>query len=131
MSGEIQQTILISCTNGNFDQPHLGTPLQIDQNNVGGGAPGFVTVGTSEVDVDLSGFTKPGIVYVRCVGEYGTGTGSPVVSYGPKSGGTFYPFADLKEGEEGSLRLTGEYTPTLTLISTELETVVQLVILED
>ena len=131
MANEIQQTVLLSCTNGDFNQPQLGTPQSINQSTPGGGAPGYLSVGVAEVDIDLSGFNTPGVLYIKNIGEYGTGTGPPVITYGPKSGGSLIEFGDLKEGEEASFRLTGEYTPTLTLISTELDTRVQLVILED
>ena len=131
MSNEITLQIQLSCRNGEFYQPPLGTPQQIDQANAGGGYPGFVVVGLSQVEVDLSTFTKPGYAYIKLIGEYGTGTGSPVVTYGPKSGGNLVPFGECKEGEEGCFRLTGQYTPTLMLKSTEPDSRVQLVILED
>ena len=131
MANEIQQIILLSCDNGDFHFPQVGRPNSIDQAVASGGYPGHITVSLKQVNVDLSKFIKPGILYMRNMGEYGTGTGSPTVTFGPTSGGVLIPLSDMKEGEEASFRLTGLYTPTLAFKSTELDTGVQLYILED
>lgn len=135
MANEIQVQIKLGCTNGNFVLPELGSPHSINQNHAGqrpGGGPGYVIVGTTKVSVDLSGFTKPGYLYMRNLGYLGTGTnGDPVITWGPESGGNLVPCGDLKVAEEGCFRLTSIYSPTLAFISTEDDSVVQLVILED
>jgi hypothetical protein len=130
MANEIQVQIQMGCANGDFYMPPLGRPQSIDQAVAGGGAPGEVVVGTAEVDVDLSAFTTPGYAYLRNMGETGTGTTTPVVTYGPKSAGSMVGFGELKEGEEACLRLTSS-SPTLRLVGNEHDIRVQIVILED
>ena len=81
--------------------PQLGDPHSIDQATAGGGAPGYVIVGTTKVQVSLATFTKPGILYARNLGYLGTGTnGDPVITWGPVSGGNLIPCGDMKYGEE-------------------------------
>lgn len=130
MSNEISVQIQLSCTNGDLHIPSLGVPQNIDQANKGGGLPGYVVVGTSEVDIDLSALTKPGYLFIKNLGNNGTGTGSPTVTFGPNSGGNMVAFGELKSGEESCLRLVGT-SPTLTLLSDDADTGVQLCILED
>ena len=131
MSNEIQVTALLSCVNDDLNISSWGVPKSIDQAIKGGGLPGYLVVGTAEEDVDLSDLHRPGYAFIKNLGNVGTGTGGPTITYGPKSGGNLIPFGDLKEGEEAIFRLTQTYTPTLRIVSDDEETAVQLVILED
>lgn len=131
MANEIEVVALLRCTNGDFVVPQLGTPFYIDQQVAGGNIPGMVNVGLSIVEVDLSDLTSPGQAWIKNVGEHGTGTGSPIVTYGPMSGVNLIPFGELREGDQALFRLTSVYTPRIGLISTEHDTKVQLSILEN
>ena len=129
MSNEIQVSISLTCRNGDLYIPPLGVPQTIDQTNKGGGLPGYLVVGTAEEDVTLTDLTKPGYMFIKNMGSRGTGTGTPTVTYGPKSE-TMVAFGELGVGEEACLRLVGT-SPTLTLKSSEANTGVQIVVLED
>lgn len=130
MSNEIQVQILLSCTHGEFKFPQVGTPQSIDQNGIGGGCPGFIIVGVAEEDISLADLTTPGYVYIKNLGETGTGTNLPKITYGPKSGGNLIPFGELQVGEEACFRLTST-SPTFTIKSDSDSTGVQIYILED
>ena len=129
MTNEISVQIQMSCTNGNFRIPPMGTPQTIDQALAGGGNPGFVLVGTAEEDISLADLTTPGYVYIKNIGVTGSDSQEPVVTFGPKSG-TMVAFGDLKIGEEACFRLTAT-SPTLTIKSSIDATGVQIVVLED
>jgi hypothetical protein len=131
MSNEIQVTIQLSCYNGNFTLPPIGTPQSIDQNGLGGGCPGYMTIGTSEENVGLSELTTPGYVYIKNLGTLGTGTDAgPTIKFGPNVADMLVEFCELKSGEEALFRITSN-SPTFRIKSTEDETGVQIIILED
>lgn len=129
MANEIQTRTGLACTNTNFTLPEHGTAQSHDQTGKGGGSPGHIIVGTAEEDVSLAEFTTAGWLYIRCMGVTGTGTPTPVVTWGPKSGGSLIPMGDLAPGEDAVFKMT-ETTPTLRIKSTDDDTLVQLVILE-
>ena len=128
MSKEIQVQIGLQCKNGEFTLPRMGGGHSIDQTVVGGGLPGYLLVGTSEEDITLTDLTKPGYMYIKNCGVLGSVTNDCILTYGPKSG-TMVAFGELKIGEEACLRLADGVT--LRMKSTDIETQVQLIILED
>lgn len=129
MSNEISVQIQLSCLNGEFKLPVYGTPHSLDQNGIGGGGPGYLLVGTGEEDIALTDLTTPGYLYIKNIGPL-SGTSQPIITFGPKSGGSLIPFCDLKTGEEACFRLTGT-SPTLRIKSDTADTQVQAIVLED
>lgn len=65
MADEINITQFIQVVKGNYDSGRIGAVLAADMAGDGGGAPGFVEVGTSEEDIDLSEITTLGWCFMR------------------------------------------------------------------
>lgn len=130
MSNEIQVQTVLSCSNGNFVFPPIGSPHSIDQANAGGGLPGFLIVDTAEEDITLTDLTTPGYLYIKNIGITGSDSAEPYITFGPKSSGSLVPFCELKIGEEACFRLT-RTSATFRIKSSADSTGVQLCILED
>jgi hypothetical protein len=115
MANEISLQIGLSCTNGNFSFPRIGTQTQITQTTIGGGGPGVITAVTTGdgTTVNLSTMTNPGVAYFRnldatnfvLIGTAGT-TG---VGY----------LAKLKAGEEMAIRLNNAMTSDILYVKAD------------
>jgi hypothetical protein len=135
MANEITAVVSLSCRNGNFSLPPSAIArTQITQNGVGGGAPGMIQVGSSEVAVDLSQINTPGWVYMR---NFDTGQS---VIWGPEDSGAMVPFGVMKPGEPAAFRLhpntvirmqVDSETEDSEATSEENEASVQIFVLED
>jgi len=99
MSNEINTTINVQVTNGNFTFPKTGGILQHDQTTAGGGLPGYVVTSTTETTVDTSSLTSEGFVYIKNLDD------TDSIEYGPDSGGSVVSFGLVKPGEEHLFRL--------------------------
>lgn len=99
MANEIKVTASLSCTNGNFILPTIGSAQQsITQSTLGGGGPGYLSIGTSEEAVTFTDVSSLGWCYIRNL------DGTNFVTFGPESGGAMVTVGKLKAGEACVLR---------------------------
>lgn len=103
MSNEIRIThsVFVSNGNSNYQTPAKNTSFQANQTTAFGPVPGAVTVTVAGVDIDLSALPSYGGV---C--ELTNNDSTNFVTYGVKSGGTFYPWGELGPGESYPARLS-------------------------
>jgi len=87
----------LTVANGNFTARYTSGALQIDQVIAGGGAPGFVNIGTSEETVSFGDITTPGYVFIRNLDD------TNYVTLGPDSTGMVAAIK-LKAGEVALFR---------------------------
>lgn len=105
MANEIKVTASLSCTNGNFVFPKVGSTEQsITQTTLGGGGPGYLSIGTSEEDITFTDVGTPGWVWMKNLDS------TNFITYGPKSAGAMVAFGKLKAGEAVVFRLAGSVT---------------------
>ena len=127
MADEITVLAAISCLNGNFRLPQIGSEqLTFDQAAQGGGVPGTVEIGTSEEDVDVSALTTEGWLWMRNLDD------TNYVDWGPSSGGTspvMVAIGRMEAGESALFRLKPEVT--LRMKANVAACVVQILVLED
>ena len=64
MANEIQVTVGLRCTNGNYKLTRNTETLQVDQTTASGGSPGVISVGTTEEAVAFGDVT-PGYVLFK------------------------------------------------------------------
>lgn len=96
----IKVTAAIEIANGTFRLPKYGaTILQIDQNNVGGGIPGIVTVPVADTVIDLSALGTFGWAYFQNV------DGTNYVRWGPTAAGVLVPMGRMLPGESAVMRI--------------------------
>lgn len=96
---EISIQSTIQCANGNYSLPATGGGrMSIDQVTAGGTSPQIEAL-IIGVDVDLSGLVSEGMIRILNQDEVN------YVTWGPKSGGNFYPIGKLKPGEAALFRL--------------------------
>jgi hypothetical protein len=107
MANEISLQIGLSCVNGKFSFPRIGTQTQITQSTIGGGGPGVITaVATGDgTAVDLSGMTNPGIAYFR---NLDVGVRTVIIGTAGATGVGY--LAKLRAGEETAIRLNNTMT---------------------
>ena len=110
MANEIKVTAKMSCTNGNFIVPALGSSEQsITQTTLGGGVPGYVSIGTgAEEDIVTTDVGTLGWVWMKNLDS------TNYIQWGPKSGGVMVPVGRLKAGEAVVLRLEPGITLRMT-----------------
>lgn len=124
MADEVRVTAALEVSNGNFSLPKIGNAqLKFDQDVPGGGVPGTLTVAVAGQDVDLSGLSALGWLWMRNLNE------DNFVQFGPKSGGTFYPIGRMEPGEPALFRL--EDGATLHLKADTADCLVQVLANED
>lgn len=100
MANEIKVTASLSCTNGNFILPTIGNAQQsISQSTLGGGGPGFLSIGTSEEAVAFTDVSSLGWCYIKNLDT------TNFVNFGPESAGAMVKVGRLKAGEACVLRL--------------------------
>lgn len=100
MANEITVTASIQCSKGNFKLPLIGADkVKINQNGLGGGAPGMVIVGSSELVIDLSDIEVPGWLQMRNIDAQQT------VLWGPTHSGAMVPCGQMRPGEPATFRL--------------------------
>lgn len=105
---EINITPQINITNGVFKFAISAETIGVTQNNVGGGIPGYVVVGETEQQIDLTELTYPGYCYAKNLDD------TYYVQLGADASG-IVPFLKLKPGEVAIFRI--EPTATLMAIS--------------
>lgn len=84
MASEITVNLRVGILNGNMAETIAPQSLSIDQAAIGGPAPGYQTIGTSEETVGLSEISTLGMCYIRNNDttnfvEFGVATGSYMV----------------------------------------------------
>lgn len=89
MANEHTIKVSLATENGNYSRKQETQSYQADQTNPGGGVPGTIIVGTSEVDVDLSALTTPGFCTIKNLSSTAT------IQFGPKDT-TLTNFAKLR-----------------------------------
>lgn len=101
MANEIRVTASLSCTNSNFILPTMGSGQQsIDQATMGGGGPGYLSIGTSEEAIAFTDISTLGWCFIKNLDA------SNFVTYGPESAGAMVSFGRLKAGEAAVMRLS-------------------------
>lgn len=94
MANEIKVSASLSCTNGNFILPTIGSAQQsITQTTLGGGGPGYLSIGTSEEVVTFTDVSTLGWVFIKNLDS------TNFVTFGPESGGAMVAVGKLKAGE--------------------------------
>lgn len=107
MANEIKVVSSLECTNGSFKFPKYGgTSQSITQTTKGGGVPGFMVATTAGADVSTTGITNVGLTYVKNLSL------TNFITYGVKTGGTYYPFGRILPGEEYTFRLDKAVIPS-------------------
>lgn len=100
MTGTITLINSISVEHGTFKFPLTGSSqLKVTQTKQGGGSPGYLLIGTSGTNLNLSAFNRVG--WCRIVNL----DANAYLQIGPYSGSTYYPFAVLKPGESCQFRI--------------------------
>ena len=100
MANEIKVTASMSCTNGNLILPTVGGSQQnITQTTLGGGGPGYLSIGTAEEDVAFTDVGTLGWVWMKNLDA------TNYITFGPKSAGSMVVFGRLKPGESIVMRL--------------------------
>lgn len=91
MANEIKATASLQCTNGSVVVlPQVGaSQMSLTQTTLGGGGPGFLSIGTSEEDITLTDITNCGWVWIENLDT------TNFVKYGPKSAGAMIEFGRL------------------------------------
>jgi len=83
-----------------WDSGNIGQErMTFDQNNIGGGVPGTLTVPTAGIDVDLSSLALVGWARFKNLDP------DNIVQHGPKVAGTFHPYGRMKPGEPAQFRI--------------------------
>lgn len=123
MANEIKVTASMSCTNGNFIFPAVGTAQQsITQTTLGGGVPGYVSIGTSEEDIVTTDVGTLGWMWMKNLDS------TNYIQWGPKSAGAMVAVGRLHAGEAVVLRL--EPGITLRMIANTAACKLQIHVLE-
>jgi len=104
MAGEITLSTSLSVRHSPFEYNHTSRQT-IDQNGIGGGNPGTVQLTTTAQAVSFGDVSTPGIVVFQNLDS------TDSVYIGIDVASTFYPFAQLKPGEDFVIRVY----PTLAL----------------
>lgn len=91
MANEITVGCVLRCTNGAFSF-NLSKTKQVTQSTIGGGGPGFVTIGTSEENISFGDGT-PGYIFMQNLDS------TNYVSFGMNDGGTIKKLIRLRAGE--------------------------------
>ncbi len=100
MANEIQVSAALSCTNGNFVLPTIGGGVtSVTQSTLGGGGPGYLSIGTSEEVVAFTDIGTLGYCYIKNLDT------TNYVTFGPESGAAMVAVGRLKAGESCVLRL--------------------------
>lgn len=92
MADEIRVSASFNISKGNFKQNFPLGPVVDDQTGTGGGAPGTVSIGTSEEDISF-GDIVPGYVIIQ------NNDATNYVTYGPKSAGAMVLFGRINPGQ--------------------------------
>ncbi len=105
MANEIKVVASLQCTNGSFKLPKFGGDTQsITQTTLGGGVPGYVSIGTSEEDITLTDIGTNGWCWMKNCDT------ANFIKFGPKSAGAMIEFGRLFAGEECVFRLAAGVT---------------------
>ncbi len=100
-----------------------GNRQEITQTIAGGGGPGTMVAGTTQLVIPVSDITTPGYLYAKNIHA------TAIIQIGVYVSTTFYPVAELKPGEENNFRwATGA---TLYIKSDTASTLVQINVMED
>ncbi len=100
MAGEIKVTASIQVDKDTFHFPKIGgSQLSFDQNAVGGGVPGYVSVPAADTLIALTGIVTNGWAYFRNLDQ------ANYVEYGPTAAGAIAVLGKMKPGEVGLIRL--------------------------
>lgn len=100
MSGLINYSLEFSCVHDRFRDPFTIAASEVTQTNLGGGNPGYASIGTSEEDISFGDVT-PGLVIMENLDS------ANFVKYGPKSGGAMIEFARIAPGGFAVIQLQG------------------------
>lgn len=100
MAGTINYSMEMSCVHDNFKDSFSLIATEVTQTNLGGGNPGYVSIGTSEEDISFGDVT-PGIVVIQNLDA------TNFIKYGPKSGGAMIEFARIAPGGFAVIQLQG------------------------
>lgn len=99
MADEITVSSSLIVDNGSFDPAWSTGSQSVDQAAAGGGAPGFVNIGTSEEAISFGDVSTPGWAFIRNIDA------TNYVDIGPDSGGSMVAACRLKPGEGFAIRL--------------------------
>ena len=100
MANEIKVTASLSCTNGNFVFPKVGSSEQsITQTTLGGGGPGYLSIGTSEEAITFTDVGTLGWIWIKNLDS------TNFIKFGPESAGAMVSCGKLKAGESCVFRL--------------------------
>jgi hypothetical protein len=100
MANEIKVTASISVTNGTLIFPAVGAAQQsITQSTLGGGGPGYLSIGTSEEAITFTDVGTLGWCWIKNLDA------TNFVKWGPESAGAMVAVGKLKAGESCVFRL--------------------------
>lgn len=100
MAGTINYFLEFTCVHDRFRDPFTIIATEVTQTNLGGGNPGYLSIGTSEEDISFGDVT-PGLVIMENLDS------TNFIKYGPKSGGAMIEFARIAPGGFAVIQLQG------------------------
>ena len=100
MANEIKVTASIGVTNGTLIFPTVGSAQQsITQTTLGGGGPGYLSIGTSEEAITFTDVGTLGWCWIKNLDS------TNFVKWGPENAGAMVVVGKLKAGESCVFRL--------------------------
>lgn len=100
MAGLINLSMDFSCIYDSFKDSFQLFATEATQTNLGGGNPGYVSIGLAEEDISFGDVT-PGIVIIQNLDS------TNFIKYGPKSGGVMVEFLKLSAGRFAIIEMQG------------------------
>lgn len=110
MANEITVTNQVRINNGNLQEFGQPASFRMNMDSVQGPTPGFVTVPTTGVDLDLSALSSFGVCRIRNLDE----TNDIIYGIKEPSSGFFYPIGKVRPGHHWWIDLADELLQEFT-----------------